>query len=102
CGFCPSPPTRPRPSCPDSSPGRMGSESRDAPGRLPADATAKAAPSISMQALTATVPGAILQQVHDWPGEWGKKRLGFEKRRQRRNQPGERILARPEGYFSQE
>jgi hypothetical protein len=47
---------------------------------LPADATAKAAPSISMQALTATVPGAILQQVHDWPGEWGKKRLGFEKR----------------------
>jgi len=34
----------------------------------------------SVQALTATVPGAILQQVHDWPDEWGKKRLGFEKR----------------------
>ena len=58
---------------------------------LPADATAKATPSLpphkpilkrvfSMQALTATVPGAILQQVHDWPNEWGKKRLGFEKR----------------------
>ena len=62
-----------------------------APDAKPADATAKAAPSIpphkpilerlfSMQALTATVPGAILQQVHDWPDEWGKKRLGFEKR----------------------
>jgi len=34
----------------------------------------------SVQALTATVPGAIMQQVHDWPGEWGRKRLGFEKR----------------------
>jgi hypothetical protein len=34
----------------------------------------------SVQALTATIPGAILQQVHDWPDEWGKKRLGFEKR----------------------
>ena len=33
-----------------------------------------------MEALTSTVPGAILQQVHDWPDEWGKKRLGFEKR----------------------
>src|ERR1035437_1064332 len=62
-----------------------------APDAIPADATAKAAPSIpphkptlkrlfSMQALTATVPGALLQQVHDWPNEWGKKRLGFEKR----------------------
>ena len=28
CGFCPSTPTRPRPSCPESSLGRMGSESR--------------------------------------------------------------------------
>lgn len=34
----------------------------------------------SSQALVATVPGAVLQQVHDWPDEWGKKRLGFEKR----------------------
>ena len=34
----------------------------------------------SVQALVATVPGAILQQVHDWPDEWGKKRLGFERR----------------------
>jgi hypothetical protein len=61
------------------------------PEAKPADAAAKAAPSIpphkpilkrlfSMQALTATVPGAVLQQVHDWPNEWGKKRLGFEKR----------------------
>lgn len=35
---------------------------------------------ISLQALGATVPGAIVQQVHDWPEEWGKSRLGFEKR----------------------
>jgi hypothetical protein len=34
----------------------------------------------SLEALGATVPGALLQQVHDWPDEWGKKRLGFEKR----------------------
>ena len=34
----------------------------------------------SVQAVTATVPGAIIQQFHDWPEEWGKKRDGFEKR----------------------
>ena len=34
----------------------------------------------TVQAVTATLPGAILQQVHDWPSEWGKDRLGFEKR----------------------
>jgi hypothetical protein len=34
----------------------------------------------SLEAVTATLPGAILQQVHDWPGEWGKSRLGFEER----------------------
>lgn len=34
----------------------------------------------SLEAVGATVPGALLQQVHDWPDEWGKKRLGFEKR----------------------
>jgi hypothetical protein len=72
--------------------GAVAASAQDgAPDAKPADATAKATPSIpphkpilkrlfSMQALTATVPGAILQQVHDWPGEWGKKRLGFEKR----------------------
>ncbi len=34
----------------------------------------------SVQAVTSTLPGAILQQFHDWPAEWGKDRLGFEKR----------------------
>lgn len=34
----------------------------------------------TLQAISATLPGAILQQVHDWPTEWGKKRSGFEKR----------------------
>jgi hypothetical protein len=32
------------------------------------------------QAFYATVPGAVLQQVHHWPEEWGDNRLGFEKR----------------------
>jgi hypothetical protein len=35
---------------------------------------------ISVQAVTATLPGAIIQQFHDWPVEWGKNRHGFEKR----------------------
>jgi hypothetical protein len=34
----------------------------------------------SVEAVTATVPGAIIQQFHDWPEEWGKRRAGFEKR----------------------
>ena len=61
------------------------------PEAKPPDAAAAAAPStplhqpilkrlFSVAAVTSTVPGAILQQVHDWPGEWGRKRLGFEKR----------------------
>lgn len=36
--------------------------------------------AFSVEAVTATVPGAILQQFHDWPEEWGKRRDGFEKR----------------------
>jgi hypothetical protein len=62
-----------------------------APEAKPADDTTTATPStpphkpilkrlFSMEALTSTIPGAILQQVHDWPDEWGRKRLGFEKR----------------------
>ncbi len=35
---------------------------------------------ISVQAVTATLPGAIVQQFHDWPSEWGKQKAGFEKR----------------------
>lgn len=34
----------------------------------------------SLEAVRATVPGALLQQVHDWPEQWGGKELGFEKR----------------------
>ena len=34
----------------------------------------------SVQAVTSTLPAAILEQVHDWPDEWGSDRLGFEKR----------------------
>jgi hypothetical protein len=61
------------------------------PDVQPADPAVDAVPStpphtpllkrlFSVQALTATVPGAVLQQVHDWPNEWGTKRSGFEKR----------------------
>jgi hypothetical protein len=35
---------------------------------------------ISVEAVTSTLPGAIIQQVHDWPEQWGRDRLGFEKR----------------------
>ena len=36
--------------------------------------------AFSVEAVKATIPGAVLQQFHDWPEEWGKQRLGFEKR----------------------
>jgi hypothetical protein len=35
---------------------------------------------IGTEALAATVPGAIMRQVRDWPEEWGRKPAGFEKR----------------------
>ena len=34
----------------------------------------------SVEALTSTLPGAVLQQWHDWPGEWGRNGYGFGKR----------------------
>lgn len=34
----------------------------------------------SLEAIGATLPGAALQQIHNWPDEWGKHRAGFEKR----------------------
>jgi len=34
----------------------------------------------TLQALYSTVPSALVQQLHDWPDEWGTKRAGFEKR----------------------
>ncbi len=36
--------------------------------------------AFSVEAATATIPGAVVQQFHDWPEEWGKRRDGFEKR----------------------
>ena len=34
----------------------------------------------SVQAVTSTLPPAVVEQFHDWPDEWGRRRLGFEKR----------------------
>jgi hypothetical protein len=34
----------------------------------------------SLQVLYSTVPSAVVQEIHDWPDEWGKKRIRFEKR----------------------
>lgn len=34
----------------------------------------------SVEAITSTLPGAALEQLHDWPGEWGKHGSGFAKR----------------------
>ena len=53
---------------------------------LPADPNAPAPQKtfvkrlFSLEAVTATLPGAVMQQFHDWPTEWGTKRDGFEKR----------------------
>jgi hypothetical protein len=56
----------------------------DAPPAIAANAPAPRKPLlkrlVSLEAITATLPGAIIQQFHDWPTEWGKKRAGFEKR----------------------
>lgn len=34
----------------------------------------------SVRALTSTLPAALVEQVRNWPDEWGKDRHGFEKR----------------------
>ncbi len=34
----------------------------------------------SVPALTNTLPAAVVEQVHNWPDEWGKDHHGFEKR----------------------
>lgn len=34
----------------------------------------------SVNAVTATLPAAVIQQLHDWPEEWGSHGRGFEKR----------------------
>jgi hypothetical protein len=34
----------------------------------------------SVEAVTSTLPGAALEQMHDWPGEWGNHASGFAKR----------------------
>jgi hypothetical protein len=34
----------------------------------------------SVEAITSTLPAASIQQLHDWPGEWGRHGSGFGKR----------------------
>lgn len=34
----------------------------------------------SVRALTSTLPAALVEQVHDWPDQWGGNHHGFEKR----------------------
>lgn len=34
----------------------------------------------STQAITSTLPAALIEQVHDWPDQWGRHGRGFEKR----------------------
>jgi hypothetical protein len=34
----------------------------------------------SVEAVTSTLPAAALEQIHDWPDEWGKHSSGFAKR----------------------
>ncbi len=60
--------------------------------RLPAPAPAKPSPvqnlrkaafwkrMFTLEAFTATVPGAVVEQLHDWPNEWPRNRFGLGKR----------------------
>jgi len=34
----------------------------------------------TLEAFTATVPGALMEQLHDWPNEWPDNRFGLGKR----------------------
>ena len=34
----------------------------------------------TLEAFTATVPGAVIEQIHDWPNQWGRNRFGLGKR----------------------
>ncbi|MGP8244778.1 MAG: hypothetical protein ACLQVN_09700 [Bryobacteraceae bacterium] len=34
----------------------------------------------TLEAFTATVPGAVMEQLHDWPDEWPRNRFGLGKR----------------------
>ena len=34
----------------------------------------------SVEAVTSTLPAAGVEQLHDWPGEWGRHGSGFAKR----------------------
>ena len=34
----------------------------------------------TLEAFTATVPGAVMEQLHDWPNEWPRNRFGLGKR----------------------
>lgn len=34
----------------------------------------------SLAAVTSTLPAAALEQIHDWPDEWGRRSSGFAKR----------------------
>ena len=34
----------------------------------------------TLEAFTATVPGAVVEQIHDWPNEWPENRFGLGKR----------------------
>ncbi len=49
----------------------------------PAQALRKAAfwkRMFTLEAFTATVPGALMEQLHDWPNEWPRNRFGLGKR----------------------
>jgi len=50
------------------------------PGAPPPSFRAYLKQLYSVRALTSTLPAALVEQVHDWPDQWGRDRLGFEKR----------------------
>jgi hypothetical protein len=70
-------------SPPVSEPKATATSSESAPATNPPTSTQQKPfykKLFSLQALYSTVPSAVVQQIHDWPDEWGRKRVGFEKR----------------------
>jgi len=68
----------------DSAAAPADPELKAAPDAAAADSTPINKPILkrlfSVEAVGATLPGALVQQAHNWPSEWGGRRLGFEKR----------------------
>jgi hypothetical protein len=67
------------PAAPEPDPATVTAEPKPVP---PADDVHKPfyKRMFSLEAVAATVPGSVIEQLDGWPGEWRRTRSGFEKR----------------------